>query len=523
MAEKNSLGSILRRLRREKRKKTIEAAQWTQDAVARRIGVSRVAYIAWESDEYLPDAHHTKRIIEVFRPSEKDEFALYRAVGQRPPEKQNLPDRNALFTGREDYLDELHRKLQEGGNVAITQAVGISGFGGIGKSQIALEYAHRYHPDVYRTALWAEAADQTTLQAGYDAIARLLELPEYDEQDANLRVEAVKRWLDEHTRWLLILNNADDLQIVRSFMPGRRLGHIILTTRAQAIRESNIAVQLVVDEMKPREALIFLLRRAGLWDEESDLDNETKLAAVAPKTRESATELVTLLGRHPLAIDQAGAYIEAAGMLIADYIQLYRERRHNLLDTRGPPRKNVDEDHPESVTVTVSLSFEKACRRDAKAADVLFFCLFLQPDAMPEELFYQDGEMQLTLGAFNDIMVALRQYSLVIKRNAYAKSFSIHRLVQAVLSDYLSDEQKEQWEERVVHTLNADFPEVVRFDNRQRCKHLMSHALTHASSVIDGEMPAAQETAELITKAAAYMQEEGRFADAEEILVVSPK
>jgi tetratricopeptide (TPR) repeat protein len=458
MIDKNSFGSILRRLREEKRKKYKD--QWTVVALARRIGVSRPAYYAWENDESLPDTDNFKRIIAVFRPNEQDERALYRAVAQLPPEKQNLLQRNRLFTGRDDYLDELHRKLQEGGRVALTQAVGISGLGGIGKTQIALEYAYRYHPDVYRTVLWVNAANQATLQADYDAVAHLLELPERDEEAAERRVAAVKRWFDEHTRWLLIMDNADDLQLARSFMPERLLGHIILTTRSQAIRESNIAVQLVIDKMEPQEALIFLLRRAGLWDEESTRDDEAKLNTIAPDIRDNAAELVTLLGRLPLALDQAGAYIEASSILPADYIQLYQKERQNLLDTRGPPQKDTDDDHSDTVTVTVQLCYRKACERHEKAADVLCFCSYLHPDDMPEKLFYQDSGMQLTLRSFNDVMTALRRYSL-IARNAQEKTLSMHRLVQDVLLDTIPSDLQDKWAERAVQALHAMYPPIV--------------------------------------------------------------
>ncbi|HVB22280.1 MAG TPA: FxSxx-COOH system tetratricopeptide repeat protein [Ktedonobacteraceae bacterium] len=515
MTNKNSVGSILRRLREDKRQKWIERDQWTQTAVARRIGVSRVTYIAWENDEWLPGVDHLKRIIAIFRLNEQDEAALYRTVAQLPPEKVKLPPRNTFFTGRNDYLDELHRKLQEGGSVAITQAVGISGLGGIGKTQIALEYAYHHHPKVYRTALWVNAADRATLQADYDTIAYLLNLPELDEQKPELRVEAVKRWLDDHTRWLLVMDNADDLQLVRSFMPGRPLGHIILTTRSQAIREGNIAMQLVVEEMKQQEALVFLLRRAGLWDEEAKLGDEAKLNMIATDIRDRAAELVTLLGRHPLGLDQAGAYIEASGISLADYIQLYREERQSLLDARGPPGGSPG-DHPETVTVTVQLSVKKACERDAKAADVLSFCSFLQPDAMPEEVFYQDGEMRLTLRSFNDIMAALRRYSLV-DRNAQEKLLSMHRLIQAVLIDAMSSDLQKQWRARVACALSAAFPEV-EFKNWEQCGRLLTHALTCARWTED-ELPMTQEVAELLTKAAVYSQEQGKSTEGDLILL----
>ncbi len=500
---------LLRSLREKRQQQRRWGKKWTQDAVAKRLGVSRVTYNQWENGMAVPTRYHLKKIVSVFYLDEKEEAALYRAAGQAPPEIHNLPPRNPLFTGRKKYLDELHRHLQEKGSIALTQSIGISGLGGIGKTQLALEYAHRHHPEVYRTVLWVNAANRTTLQASYDSLAHLLNLPEKDEREPGLRVEAVKRWLDEHILWLLIMDNADDLQLARSFMPGKLLGHIILTTRSQAIQDSNIAAQIDIEEMELEEGRIFLLRRAGL------LKDGTKLARVAADISTAATALVTLLGRHPLALDQAGAYIDAAGMPLADYLQLYQEKRDLLLDTRGPPR-DAPGDHPETVTVTVQLSVKKACEVHSSAADVLYFCSFLQPDAMPEEVFYQDSEMRLTLRSFNDIMVALRRYSLV-ERNAQEKLLSMHRLVQAVLSDGIPPEFRRQWRERVLQAVNACFPEVDFKDWRQ-CARLASHALVCASWV-EQERYFTSEASALLNKTTTYLIEQGQYSDAEPILM----
>ena len=67
------------------------------------------------------------------------------------------------------------------------------------------------------------------------ALAGLLKLPEVYAQDKTLAVEAVKRWLGSHERWLLILDNADDLAMTREFIPPGKNGHVLLTTRAQEV------------------------------------------------------------------------------------------------------------------------------------------------------------------------------------------------------------------------------------------------------------------------------------------------
>src|SRR6266566_3877940 len=100
-----------------------------------------------------------------------------------------------------------------------------------GKTQTAVEYAFRYRDD-YNTILWVKAESIESINSDFVTIAHLLNLPEKQEQEQHLIVEAVKRWFKNHAGWLLIFDNADDLEMVRSFLPTDGKGYILLTTRA---------------------------------------------------------------------------------------------------------------------------------------------------------------------------------------------------------------------------------------------------------------------------------------------------
>src|SRR5437016_12408766 len=139
-----------------------------------------------------------------------------------------------FFTGREDSLTRLRDTLTAGTTAALTQPQGLSGLGGIGKTQTAIEYAYRYRAE-YQAILWVRADSQGVLISEFVQIARHLDLPEKNEQDQNRIVEAVLRWLHIHTDWLLILDNAEDVAITAPFVPLASRGHILLTTRAQAM------------------------------------------------------------------------------------------------------------------------------------------------------------------------------------------------------------------------------------------------------------------------------------------------
>src|SRR5712691_1176436 len=131
----------------------------------------------------------------------------FRESRQQPPSPSSVwtvPYRqNPFFTGRESVLKQLHDNLTTTKAAALTQAQAISGLGGIGKTQIAVEYAYRHRSD-YHFVLWASAATRETLIAAFVALASALDLPEKQEQDQNITVAAVKRWFATHDQWLLI-------------------------------------------------------------------------------------------------------------------------------------------------------------------------------------------------------------------------------------------------------------------------------------------------------------------------------
>src|SRR5437588_3665721 len=269
-----------------------------------------------------------------------------RFPGDLPP-LWNVPyQRNSFFTGREQVLTQLHNTLSAGQATALTQSQAISGLGGIGKTQTAVEYAYRYQHD-YDAILWIRADSRETLISDFVTLAHLLKLPEQQEQDQRLMVEAVKRWFHDRARWLLIFDNADDLIMTRDFLPVGGQGHILLTTRAQAT--GSIAQRIEVERMDPEEGTLFLLHRANI------LALDVPLATASQVDRLKASEIVQEMGGLPLALDQAGAFIEETQCGLAAYLQLYRTRQADLLIRRG----KLVTDHPDSVATTWSLSIAK--------------------------------------------------------------------------------------------------------------------------------------------------------------------
>ena len=189
-------------------------------------------------------------------------------------------------------------------------------------------------------------------------------------------VVAVQRWLSENQDWLLILDNADDLKLklIRDLVLVDAPGHRLLTTRDPATGE--LARPLPVQTMILEEGTLFLLRRAG------HIQPDTTLDAVSTVEKESAQALVETLGGLPLALDQAGAYIEEMQISLDEYRSLYQQQGQHLRKQRGERAL----DHP-SVATTFSLAFDRVANTSPAAAELLRACALLYPEQIPEEIF----------------------------------------------------------------------------------------------------------------------------------------
>jgi len=383
----------------------------------------------------------------------------------------NVPhSRNPLFTGREDVLDLLHDRLIATKSTALIQPQAISGLGGIGKTQIVLEYAYTYR-EKYHVVLWMRANTYETLTLDYVNTANKLHLPLQDEQDQNLIIEAVKEWLATHTHWLLVIDNANDLTSVSRFLPTHYIGHILLTTRNHST--GKIAQGIEVETMNQEEATLLLLRCSKV------LEPEEPLTQATDEKRQEAEALVKELGSLPLALDQAGAYIEETDSTLSEYRTLYQTHRKVLLSERG---ERTEDDHPEPVTITWSLSFIQIERTNSIAADALRLCAFLDADAIPEDLFTQNiSSMPSTLSVLvgntyllKKIMKDLLRFSL-IRHNTETKQISIHRLVQAVIKDEMSIQNYRLWAERTIRIIYEAFPSV-DVSTWEKCRKYLPHA-----------------------------------------------
>jgi tetratricopeptide (TPR) repeat protein len=442
-------------------------------------------------------------------------------VKVRPPENTdinktghyqewNIPQPNAFFTGRSDDLKKLTDGLEKNSISAITQSPQVlCGLGGVGKTQMAIEYANANRTK-YTAGFWVAAETDAHINAGFAAIAKHLELPAAALPDQKLSVDAAKRWLNENKGWLLIFDNADIPALIKDFIPRVGNGHVILTSRESLPGEFDRLVinQIKLDKMSPGDAFDFLKTRT----KRPSPDYEESLAIV---------ELADKLGCLPLALEQACAYIVENEAPFKKYLDKYKTDGLKLLEEVGP----VIGDHPESVVTTWAINFAVVEKNHPASIDVLKLSAFLNADDIPYEIFVRGaeeigGSLYAALKGKNDdklainkILTPLARYSL-IERDVKNETFNIHRLVQDVLRLRMGEDKKRAWAERAIKALNAAFPDG-DFDYLQwgKCKSLIGH-VTVCKDYVDKFNLEIEAAGRLFNNAGYYLRECARFAAA---------
>ena len=296
--------------------------------------------------------------------------------------------------------------------------------------------------------------------------------------------------------------------MIRHVLPSEFKGHVLLTTKAQAL--GGLARRVDIEEMGREEGALFLLRRANLLAPDEPLAHATQQEVALAQTISDA------MGGLPLALDQAGAYIEEVACSLLDYLELYRTQQARLLKWRG----GIMTDHPEPIAHTLALSFAKVEQAQPVAADLLRFLAFLHPDAIPEELIKQGApELGLLLQPLatdpflvNTALAELLRFSL-IHRDAATKTLSLHRLTQIVLKDAMDEETQRLWAERTVLALNRVFPNPRFFQHWELCQRCLAHCQTCLEHIQRWQLSSSA-ALQLLTRTGYYLKRRGFYAEA---------
>jgi len=394
--------------------------------------------------------------------------------------------RNPYFTGREEILRQLHESLQAGETAALTQA--IQGLGGVGKSQLALEYAYRYASE-YQGVWWLRAEDPITLAQAYAELAPHLGIePKADQRQM---VREVWQQLSHTERLLLVFDNATEPSTIENLVPTGPGARVIVTTRAQVWPG---ALAQDIHELPLSAAIELLCKRSGQQDPQA------------------AEDIAKRLGCLPLALEQAAAYVQACHSTLGKYAALLDQHGFKLLE-RGHAYQ-----YKQTVGTTWSLAFEKLQVSCPAAVDLMH--LFLAPDAIhvhelakakehlpPQLAETLDDELSL-----DQVREALLKYSLI---RTDGDAISIHRLVQEVTRQQLSTEERDKWLTAALRAVNAVFPE--ESDDVRTwpvCALWLGHAWVLVNWDRVEELDAAASSL-LLNQAAVYLQSRAEYVEAE--------
>ena len=424
-----------------------------------------------------------------------------RSVSERPqhprfpaalPKIWNVPLRNQNFTGRKKLLAALKKALAKGDATVLTQA--IHGLGGVGKTQLAIEFAYRHSGD-YDLVWWVASEQPEELKANFAALAtqfdpRLAEVPQVQKlvefardvlegkdppsplplspaagergwELSPLSPAAGERGWElsplsprgegrgvrgEGFRWLVIFDNVEDPAHLDGCLPRGGGGHVIVTSRNQHF--GNKAKTLEVKIFERKESLQFLHDRvAGVESSSPQHPIEAVLAPLysptgGSKTRPQPPDLADMLavelGDLPLALAQAAAFMVETKTPFARYLELYRSRHADLWKDQSPP-----DDYRERVDTTWSLNIGEIDKQNPPVTALLNLCSFLAPDAIPRKMLVEQSKHlpgDLASLVLDDLKWAnairlLGRFSLV---ESDGESITMHRVVQAVIRDRLA-------------------------------------------------------------------------------------
>lgn len=332
-----------------------------------------------------------------------------------------------LFKGRDEFLTQLHAQLTAATATVIKGHRAIHGMGGVGKTRAAIEYAWK-HADNYNALLFVAADTIGALNRNLASLCgpMVLNLPEQDEKDMDIQLDAVLRWLDLHPGWFLIIDNVDteDTAVeTRSLLERLSKGHVVITSRISDW--SSQVSSLDLDVLSEASSIEFLNERTSERRISGDSDAE------------HVQRLVQILDCLALALEQAGAQISYQRISYAEYIAIWESNRPAVLAWHDEETMK----YPRSLAIT----YETSVGQLSPGARELFQTVaWFAPDPIPRQLldFHSEpNDQRRHLGEIERLHLARFQID--------GKSFTVHRLNQEITRQ----QQLEPRPERLVGAL----------------------------------------------------------------------
>jgi tetratricopeptide (TPR) repeat protein len=414
-----------------------------------------------------------------------------RSQALEPPPRPfiGVPPRIASFTGRADELDRLDAILMQDKPAAVTQAsvgrAAVQGMGGVGKTSLAIEYAHRFK-GLYAGVCWCPAETPSGLLSALANLAVTLDAAKPEEADVVKAAKAaLRRLAEQRATWLLVYDNVPAPDAIANLLPSAG-ARMLITSRFSDWSE--LAVEVALDVLAIEEAVALLRSRTG-------------------RGYAGAQTLAEVLGCLPLALDHAAAYCKRTQMRFADYAR----KAWSLID--AAPR---GAGYPRSVGATFDLAITEAVEQCRAAETLMAYLAQCAPERIPMTLV--EGAVEDELERM-EALAALAEVSL-LKHDQFDDStpaLTVHRLVQAVArARSEANGSAQETVGKLIGRLTASYPED-GYDNPQSwplCAKLTPHLLARRGADDASVFHLLGRTGEYFHGRAAYSQAAPLLRDA---------
>ncbi|KAL4963231.1 uncharacterized protein BDV14DRAFT_177008 [Aspergillus stella-maris] len=422
--------------------------------------------------------------------------------------------RNPGFVDRASILEQLEALTVP---ETATSRIALYGFGGVGKSQIAIEVAHRIYSEHHASVFWISASTIDRFREGYSTIFDDYISPASDSKCDKLL--AVKEWFEkEHYKWTLIIDNADETSLFESPKPGNQIQES--QSIVEFLPETQSGVILVTTRNKAA-AVKFTKGVANAMVEVKAMTNEESKRLIKNTVtdhileEDEMIELSQLLGNLPLAIVQAAAFMQENTISVSEYIELYNDSEETSMDLLCEPFETLGRDTgvPNAVATTLIMSIGQIKNRDSRAIEILQLIAFLDRNEVPKGLVQHKVKRALDL---TKALGTLKAFSLIMALDKKG-NFAFHRLVQLVLRkwlilDSLYDEKLIQ----ALELLDQIYPDAT-FENWGICGSYLAHAQSVLSLLPEVKGETKQKRSHLEEGIAFYFWSQGRREEAERL------
>jgi len=376
--------------------------------------------------------------------------------GDLPP--NNLPARNSFFTGRDNNLTKISIAFKD------NKIVQITGIGGIGKTQLALEYAYRFGY-LYSSVIWfIQATDANTLTNSLIHLCKEVGIDTPENCTEYEIIAKTKKWLEANESWLLIIDDPSDIDEIHTLTSDSLCGHVLITTRD---KNTNFGFAINVGVLSDSEALDFVTAQLSGMD------------------LSEAHSLVAQLGFYPLALEQATAYIKNTNITIPAFLTILAE---NTLSSKIESQNAFDQTMAMMLSTTLSVL-------STEAKQLLSISSYFSVNTISCSLFMRNRDLlpnplKDALGTdygFSNIIGELLNHALI---EGNTQEYRVHPYYQGYIR-FLHENGKE-WLIIATRIFLSEIPrEFKEFESKERFIHASEHAMTVADYLLrfsEGDM-----------------------------------